>query len=126
MSYKYFHNIKTPEEAKEKYIELVKKYHPDKNPELAEEECNNITSKIIIEYKKLLNELDNPPPPPKPNEERGEKDEPHKSSVSDFYSIQKGKTRLKSKKKQIISRKQAKRGIDWLFDGIELLNELRK
>ena len=126
MSYKYFQNITTPEDAKIKYIELVTKYHPDKNPEMAEQECNNITSKIIIEYKKLLNELDNPPPPPKPNEERGEKDELHKSSVIDFYSPKQGKARVKTKSKPFISRKQAKKGIDLFYDGLKWLDDLKK
>lgn len=126
MTYKYFNNVKTVQEARIRYIQLSKEYHPDKNSDLVEKECNEITAEIGNEYKLLLNELEKEKEAPEPTINRPEKPNPHKSSVSGFYSIQEGKTRLKPKKKKTITRKQVKRGVDLFFDGLKWFEDLKK
>lgn len=54
----YFKNVKTFDELKKEYRNLMKKYHPDLNPG-KEAECTEITKKINAEFEYLFNVLPN-------------------------------------------------------------------
>ena len=126
MNYQFFNKCNSIDDARIQYIALAKEYHPDKNPDMSEAECNNITAKINIEYKKVLSDLEKRKEAPKPTNDKPKKPKPHKSPVNDFYSIQQGKTNPTPKKKKFISRKQAKSAIDLFYDGLKLFNDIRK
>lgn len=126
MKCKYFKDIDNISELRLKYFELAKKYHPDKNTDFLESECNEITAEINAEYQLLFAELKNKSENsnstqqdyanPKPKKKREKK--PHKSPSRDLKSVKNTKPSIKRKSIQI-NRNDAKRGVDLLFDIID-------
>lgn len=58
MTIKYFNNIKTFDELKKAYRDLMKKYHPDLNPDDMEK-CTEICKEINKEFEYLFNIIPN-------------------------------------------------------------------
>lgn len=58
MKIKWFENVKTYDELKKAYRDLMKKYHPDLNPD-KQEECTEIAKEINKEFEYLFEKLPN-------------------------------------------------------------------